>query len=232
MGDPASDPHTPSPQAGPTPLLESPPVPPTLAHRTLPEGMVLGVGRAFSSGTVMEHSVTPSVRTSHKGKRLYRPVPWGATASPTGHRDTELVLGPPRAGGGGSVRNLPFDKHSPNRNVRSCASLHRLTSQHPHHAPRPLPVPQAARTSVSPGRHSTGASLLIAPCLSPLSLSSPFPGSGLILLLHVRTPTCSPPKSSRIFASTHPLGRPFLHPRLPNVLSICPSPPAALTVPP
>lgn len=108
MGDPASDPHTPSPQAGPTPVLESPPVPLTMAHRTLPEGTVLGVGRVFSSGTVMEHSVTPSVRTSHERRRLHRPVPQGATASPTGHRDTKLVLGPPGAGGGRVCQKLAF----------------------------------------------------------------------------------------------------------------------------
>ena len=54
----------------------------------------------------------------------------------------------------------------PNQNVRSCASLHHLTSQHPHHAPRPLSLPQAGRTSVSPVVTAPASSPPHRPCLS------------------------------------------------------------------
>lgn len=106
--------------------------------------------------------------------------------------------------GGGSVRNLAFDKRSPNRNVRSHAWLHRLTSQHPHHAPHPLSVPQAARTSVPPGRHSARVQPPHRPCLSSPEPLESLPG--LASSSATCTPTRSPPKSSRIFASTRPSG--------------------------
>lgn len=50
VGDPASDPHTPSPQAGPTPTLESPPVPPTPPTEHCVKARFGGWGGSFLQG--------------------------------------------------------------------------------------------------------------------------------------------------------------------------------------
>ena len=165
VGDPASDPHTPSPQAGPTPVLESPPVSLTMAHRTLPEGTVLGVGRVFSSGTVMEHSVTPSVRTSHERKRLHRRVPRGPPPPPQVTETQNWCWDHRVPAGGASVRNLPFDKRSPKSEREDLC----LASPPEFSAPAPRPpsaFPSTGGTHVSvPGRHSTR----VQPSSSPVS---------------------------------------------------------------